>query len=339
MRAGKQEEQNGRPKCTRTRRTLKRVRLDLDLQLPYGMIVYFYSKRVRIIEKCNYSAGEYSDLKIGVIKYMGEQKTGKILWALIPIIIALISIFALSKLATSPASFSGCAASLQDKRDDVLELTATSTALSAALSALPGDTATPIAEKLVDLSGYFLIILSALVLEKYLLIVSGYATFYVLIPIACICASAAILTSDSARKEVCTKIGIKMLAFGLAIFLVVPMSLKVSDIIEEAYPKNVESTIEDATNTADTINDSVQDEDKGLLGKVWEKLSKAAVGTVTELTNKAESALNNFIDVLSIMIVTSCLIPIVVLIFLVWLCKIILGININVPKLKGRKSE
>lgn len=244
---------------------------------------------------------------------MGEQKTGKILWALIPIVIALISIFALSRLATSPDSFSGCAASLQDKRDDVLELTATSTALSAALSALPGDTATPIAEKLVDLSGYFLIILSALVLEKCLLAVSGYATFYVLIPIACICATAAILTSDSSRREVCKKIGIKMLAFGLAIFLVVPMSLKVSDIIEEAYTGNIENVIDDANNAADPESKN--------------------------LTQKAKEILNNFIDVLSIMVVTSCLIPIVVLIFLVWLCKIILGININVPRLNERKSE
>ena len=64
----------------------------------------------------------------------------------------------------------------------MLELTAASTAASAAITLLPGDTATPIAEKLADLSGYFLIVLCAIFLEKYLLTITSYVSFTILIP-------------------------------------------------------------------------------------------------------------------------------------------------------------
>ena len=47
-----------------------------------------------------------------------------------------------------------------------MKLTAASTAASAAVSALPGDTGSAIAEKLADLTSDFLIVLCAIMLEK-----------------------------------------------------------------------------------------------------------------------------------------------------------------------------
>ena len=44
-----------------------------------------------------------------------------------------------------------------------------------------------------------------------------------------------------------------------------------------------------------------------------------------------ENVLNNFIEALAILLVTSCLIPILVLIFFVWLVKMLLGLNIDIP--------
>ncbi len=85
------------------------------------------------------------------------------------VILALASIFGVAKLTTDPAFYQKSIAALEEKQETVLELTAASTAASAAITLLPGDTATPIADKLADLSGYFLIVLCAIFLEKYLL--------------------------------------------------------------------------------------------------------------------------------------------------------------------------
>ena len=73
------------------------------------------------------------------------------------VILALASIFGVAKLTTDPAFYQKSIAALEEKQETVLELTAASTAASAAITLLPGDTATPIADKLADLSGYFLI--------------------------------------------------------------------------------------------------------------------------------------------------------------------------------------
>lgn len=82
------------------------------------------------------------------------------------VILALASIFGVAKLTTDPAFYQKSIAALEEKQETVLELTAASTAASAAITLLPGDTATPIADKLADLSGYFLIVLCAIFLEK-----------------------------------------------------------------------------------------------------------------------------------------------------------------------------
>ena len=87
---------------------------------------------------------------------------------------------------TQPEIYQRSIDSLQAKQETVLELTAASTAASAAITLLPGDTATPIADKLADLSGYFLIVLCAIFLEKYLLTITAGAAFRLLFPLACL---------------------------------------------------------------------------------------------------------------------------------------------------------
>ena len=47
-----------------------------------------------------------------------------------------------------------------------------------------------------------------------------------------------------------------------------------------------------------------------------------------------ETSLNNFIEALAVMIVTSCVIPILVLMFFVWLVKTLLNVEIHAnPKM------
>ena len=55
-------------------------------------------------------------------------------------------------------------------------------------------------------------------------------------------------------------------------------------------------------------------------------------GGVSEVTDRFESALNNFIEAIAVMIVTSCVIPIVVLLFFGWVIKLIFGVDIPLPK-------
>lgn len=277
---------------------------------------------------------------------MENEKQKKIIFALIPIVIALLSFFMIARFTSSTEFNAKTIQSLDDKKTTVMELAAASTAASAAITLIPGDVGTPIANKLADLSSYFLIVLSAIYLEKYLVTITGYAAFKILVPIACVFFSGYLLW----RKEILRVVAQKFLLFGLAVYLVIPASVKVADMIETTYASSIESTIETAKQTTDEIEsetgESGQVDDKssneksqsdsdsdskenaggffsGLFNKVQEGVSTA--------TANVENVLNNFIEALAILLVTSCLIPILVLIFFVWLVKMLLGLNIDIP--------
>lgn len=277
---------------------------------------------------------------------MENEKQKKIIFALIPIVIALLSFFVIARFTSSTEFNAKTIQSLDDKKTTVMELAAASTAASAAITLIPGDVGTPIANKLADLSSYFLIVLSAIYLEKYLVTITGYAAFKILVPIACVFFSGYLLW----RKEILRVVAQKFLLFGLAVYLVIPAIVKVADMIETTYASSIESTIETAKQTTDEIEsetgESGQVDDKssneksqsdsdsdskenaggffsGLFNKVQEGVSTA--------TANVENVLNNFIEALAILLVTSCLIPILVLIFFVWLVKMLLGLNIDIP--------
>ena len=277
---------------------------------------------------------------------MENEKQKKILFALIPIVIALLSFFVIARFTSSTEFNAKTIQSLDDKKTTVMELAAASTAASAAITLIPGDVGTPIANKLADLSSYFLIVLCAIYLEKYLVTITGYAAFKILVPIACVFFSGYLLWT----KEILRVVAQKFLPFGLAVYLVIPASVKVADMIETTYASSIESTIETAKQTTDEIEsetgESGQVDDKssneksqsdsdsdskenaggffsGLFNKVQEGVSTA--------TANVENVLNNFIEALAILLVTSCLIPILVLIFFVWLVKMLLGLNIDIP--------
>lgn len=277
---------------------------------------------------------------------MENEKQKKILFALIPIVIALLSFFVIARFTSSTEFNAKTIQSLDDKKTIVMELAAASTAASAAITLIPGDVGTPIVNKLADLSSYFLIVFSAIYLEKYLVTITGYAAFKILVPIACVFFSGYLLW----RKEILRVVAQKFLLFGLAVYLVIPASVKVADMIETTYASSIESTIETAKQTTDEIEsetgESGQVDDKssneksqsdsdsdskenaggffsGLFNKVQEGVSTA--------TANVENVLNNFIEALAILLVTSCLIPILVLIFFVWLVKMLLGLNIDIP--------
>ena len=74
-----------------------------------------------------------------------ENTLKKVLIAALLLMAGVVSFFFLADIASTPETHTGTIASIDEKTDTVLKLTATSTLASAAVSAIPGDTATPIA--------------------------------------------------------------------------------------------------------------------------------------------------------------------------------------------------
>ncbi len=126
----------------------------------------------------------------------------------------------------------------------------------------------------------------------------------------------------------------RILLFSVAIVLVIPTSVQVSNLIEDTYNASVESTMESAKEATEALENSAEAEDeKGF----FENLMDTVKGGVSGIIEKMETVLINFIESLAVMLVTACVIPILVLVFFVWLVKTILGVNVNMDMKKIKK--
>lgn len=299
----------------------------------------------------------------------------KCITAVVLLLIAILSITVVGKYASAPENHQKTIASLDEKKQTVMELTAASTVTSALITLLPGDTATPIAEKMADVSGYLLVVLCAIYLEKYLVTITGYVAFTYLIPIACGLWIFNLIFENATVRKLAAKLAV----FGIAIFLVVPASVKISDLIGDTYQAQIEATIEDAKNTqnilenSDLVNETneaeadgtgaagtstgnAQEKNNSNSGSVtnifdWAKdaisNAKDSVANVVEnvtistedLVQKVENSLNHFIEAVAVMIITSCVIPMLVLLLFFWMVKIVLDVDLSGVKIKGMLPE
>ena len=248
-----------------------------------------------------------------------QVKAKTILRVVLPLIMALVSIFCLTKVASSPQTYEKTIASLDEKKETVMGLAAASTVASTLISAVPDDTASPIADKLAELSSCFLIILSAIYLEKYALTIIGYLTFGILIPIACVLSAADAFFVKAAFKNIVRKLVI----VGLVIICIIPVGEKVSGIIQDTYDESIQATINMATQELD----AAEEEAEGITA-IFSKITEG----VTSTLEKVENILGSFVEAIAIMIVTSCLIPLAVVLVFVWFIKFMFGVNINFPE-------
>ena len=250
---------------------------------------------------------------------MNEQLKKVLVIALL-VIIAALSAFPVADMLSSNEANAEVAASIDEKVSTVLKLTSSSTLVSAGISAIPGDTATPIAEKLADFSQYFLLILCVLYTEKFLLSVIGLAAFRILIPCACILA----IISIFRLPKLLGKLAVKIFIFALALYIVIPLSIKVSDKVYDSFDASINNTLASAQDFTDDTSELVEAEDNAsIIDSLLEKLSETTSG----LSKKAADVLNNFMETLAIMIVTSCVIPILGLIFFIWVIKLLTGLD------------
>ena len=63
---------------------------------------------------------------------------------------------------------------------------------------------------------------------------------------------------------------------------------------------------------------------------------------VEEITNMVKEEINGFLEATAVMLVTSCVIPILVLVFFVWIVRVILGVdlgNLHLERLRARGDE
>lgn len=242
---------------------------------------------------------------------------------ILPILICLSSFCMVAQKTSTTKFHEQSIQYLDEKRNTVMTLAASSAAISTAITILPGDTGTPIANGLADLSSKFLLVLGAIYLEKYALTLTCMVTFKYIIPIICLACLINNVTKWDWLRIICIKIGI----MALAMCLIVPCSVKLSKTIEATYETSIQETIDHANNIQKKIKKDKENKN------FFEKAAEAFSSTAQKYTKMFNQSLNNFMEATAIMIVTSCVIPILVILFFLWFIQTISGMTINTKRL------
>ncbi len=296
------------------------------------------------------------------------SRTTRIIAVAIAIVVALVCVFPVANWLSSPETHGTTIAALEQKAQTVTGMVGASAAASTAITVLPGDVGTPIADKLVDLSGDFVVVLGTIYLEKYLLTLLCLVAFRILMPLACLCFVAWVLLPESSqRRETAKNLCAKLALFALAAAIVVPASVYASGMIEDTYAQDTQVALSQATDaaqqaqqengssteqaqssengssSAENSSDGGQssgflDDIKSFIGNAYSSASSAVENATNTLTQgvqdaltQAQEAFNKLVETLAVMVIVNCVIPILVLVFFIWLVNLILGTNFRLP--------
>ena len=242
---------------------------------------------------------------------MGIRK--RITIAIVLVVIAALSFAVIGSWAASPDTYYGSMQTLDDVQGQALAMTASATGLATVAAMVPGDTTTPIANKLMDLSGYMVLVYVFITLEKYLLTLTGGLAFKILIPLGLILIAFAVtcFSSKETMWNFMTKLAAKMIIAALLFWALVPVSLLVTNVINDTYDY------------------AYSDE---AAGEIEEDSSGFSLGAkVSEKIDELEDAMNKLIEGIAVMIVTTCVIPICVLLLFLLIIRSVTELNFTMP--------
>ena len=186
----------------------------------------------------------------------------------------------------------------------------------------------------MDLSTGFLIVLAALFLEKYLIAIFSGVALGLVMPLALLAAIVFTWAYGRARwSAVPVRLGVKFALIGAVLLLAIPTSTWVTNQVDAMYDTSLSQSVEAAEalaeGAAEAESEGGKKDEGGILG-FFQGAIDTVTGGISSAVEGAQESLNQFIESLAVMLVTSCLIPLLVLLFYFWMAKILLGVNIDI---------
>ncbi|MBD5490380.1 MAG: hypothetical protein HDR13_16605, partial [Lachnospiraceae bacterium] len=269
-----------------------------------------------------------------------EIHTEKLAKILLAIFIMVLSIFVLAYKVPERGFVQETLESLEESKTTVMEFSGATIAVSLAITALPDDFGSPLANTLADMNKYFIFIFAVLYVEKLIVVEGIKLSFVYIIPFACGLYILSVLSGKAIFKVFASK----LMILGLAVVLVIPLSTHFTEKVCEDYLVYVDETISEANDGAKKVNEVMASGDEGTT--VFEKLTEAfktAVQGISDLLTYFENVLKRCVNSIAIMIVTTFVMPMIVLLLFRWLLKELFSlslpaVNIVLPKEKNDKK-
>ena len=252
---------------------------------------------------------------------------------LILVLIGVFSFFVVTSWLPDRDFIQDSLESVEESSNTVMKFSAATLSTSLAISALPDDFATPLADSLADMNIYFIAILVMLHFEQLLIRYGVKLAFAIAIPAACGIGILSILLKKDLLKGIAARVAV----LGLAVALVVPCSTHITNYVAADLTAYVENTIADTEDGADKLNEAM--EGGAEEQTIFEKLSdlfQTAINDVSNLMLRFQNTIRKCMNSIAILILTNCLMPLINFFVLKWILKETFHIAIPMPQTRSR---
>lgn len=263
------------------------------------------------------------------------------------VIIGLLSCMAGAPRFENENTYTKTVETLDMVKGNAALLTTSTAAAATVAAAVPGDVTTPLANKIVDIAGYTVIVYVAIVAEKYLLLTVGGFTFRYVIPVVCVIMALYFLMRALGHEikglGALKNIALKVASVFLILWLVVPASAYVQQNIYDNYNTSREKRLEElnekylSDDAAEILKGkTVKEEKRSILDKISGKINKAK----EVLKNGSKAAveyLKTYLDLVlewaAVLIAITVVIPIAMAFIALFVVKQIFNLNYSVNPL------
>ena len=255
---------------------------------------------------------------------------------LILVLIGVFSFFIITSWLPDRGFIKDSIESVEESSNTVMKFSAATLSTSLAISALPDDFATPLADSLADMNIYFIAILVMLHFEQLLIRYGVKLAFAIAIPVACGIGILAILL----KKELLKGIAARVAVLGLAVALVVPCSTHITNYVAADLTAYVENTIADTEDGGDKLNEAMEGgtEEQTMFEKLSD-LFQTAINDMSNLMTHFQNTIRKCMNSIAILILTNCLMPIVNFFILKWILKETFHIALPMPQMRRKRHS
>ena len=255
---------------------------------------------------------------------------------LILVLIGVFSFFIITSWLPDRGFIKDSIEIVEESSNTVMKFSAATLSTSLAISALPDDFATPLADSLADMNIYFIAILVMLHFEQLLIRYGVKLAFAIAIPVACGIGILSILL----KKELLKGIAARVAVLGLAVALVVPCSTHITNYIAADLTAYVENTIADTEDGGDKLNEAMEGgtEEQTMFEKLSD-LFQTAINDMSNLMTHFQNTIRKCMNSIAILILTNCLMPIVNFFILKWILKETFHIALPMPQMRRKRHS
>ena len=256
-------------------------------------------------------------------KYKENFSKKVVLLSIVALLIGCFSFFQGAKILENTGFYTNTIDVLDEKKGNVMGMTAALVGTSTLITGLPDDMGTPVAEQLMDMSDWLLLVLCVVFLEKYGLTMLWVAACKVLIPLGCVLFIVYLVGEKKYLRQICVKLAVLSTVFLVAI----PVGVKTAEMIEKTYETSIIVKAEEGDELAQLMGAETEEKENWLqqiFGKVKDSAEKQL--------EKGKEVLVRYTEQIAVMLVTSCLVPVAVLLFVFWVSKTVIGMDIPLPK-------